>query len=597
MKKTLALVALAGCVSFARAGVQSSQPVSLTTGWNAFYLTVAPDGDPSEVFGKWPVAWVAAYDPAAFQHTKQYSGAESNEGTSETGYLVWRRDNPGVTTLFGVPAGTVYVCFATNSWSGTLYGRPQAPRLTWHRSSSDESMNLAGLSTYAPTTLSGYFSGLDVGNATYRHYCGPDPANPILGQVFANESFNRGDVIVMDSRSVSDWSGVLYVSPLTGVDFGTNLTQASVSVRNDGATARTVKINLSAGTGRALTDIPTVPTGLYCRDAAGVATNEPWRVFSVDQPFSKRLEPGETLRLELALDRTSLEAAAGTLYGGLLNVTDEDGGSFMIATIPLEATSDGGASSETAWPKGIWIASAQLGNVTFVGVDRSTKTKGEEIGGNKEEDPEVVTDIDDPKDHETVPMNDIAAGGTMTVRLPMYIDREGNMKLLQRIRYGRDADGVLHVYAGTVTNFPALTDVSRISSAVLPTDIPVIPSATNAVFGGAATFPFTVAERSGVNPMRHALHPQHDGLDFDFAEPTPTGDNIQNYVSTVKPELFSITNRVNFTWNPVRGTAWSPDETVRGTLVWEFDGLRREGTLRASGPFTMKRISSATLEE
>lgn len=601
MKKTLAFFTVAGCaaLSFAGAGpVQSSQSVSLTAGWNAVYLTVAPSGDAADVFADWPVSWVAAYDPASFQNTKQYSGSGSTEGTSPLGYRVWRRGNPGVTTLFGVPAGVVYVCFATNDWTGTLYGIPQAPRLSWHRSSSEESMNLVGVSTYAPTTVSDYFSGLDVGNATFRRYYGNDPADPKLGPVFQADSFGLGDVIVMDSKSVSDWSGTLFVSPLSGVSFGTNSAYAAVSVRNDGAAARTVGVRLAMGTAPNALDVPTVPPGLFCRDAANAATNGPWRAFTVDTPFFKRLEAGETLRLELALDRTAMPGAAGTYYGALLNVRDEDGGSRMLATIPLEATSDGGASAEYAWPKGIWIATAELGNVTFVGVDRSTKIKAEDIqdGGNKgpndEEDPQAI----DPKDQKDIPMTDIAAGGTMRVRLPMYVDREGNMVLLQRIRHGRDAEGTLHAYAGTATNFPPLSDLGRISTAFLPIDHPVIASASNAVFGGTATFPFPVEEHSRVNPMRHAFHPQHDGLDFDFEPGLPSGDDFQNYVSTVKPELFTITNRVTFTWDSASGTAWSPEETLRGRLVWEFDGLRHEGTLRASGPFVMKRISAVTLE-
>lgn len=99
---------------------------------------------------------------------------------------------------------------------------------------------------------------------------------------------------------------------------------------------------------------------------------------------------------------------------------------------------------------------------------------------------------------------------------------------------------------------------------------------------------------SAANPLRHALHPHHDGLRADFQTPAPSCDDIENYVSRVKPELFSISNTVSFAWDtlPAGAAAWSPEETLHGKLNWDFAGLRREGTLRAQGRFTMRRVST-----
>lgn len=587
-------------------GVQMAQRVSLLRGWNAVYLEVAPEGDAAEVFADWPVAWVAVYDPAAFLETQQYSGTASSEGTkSRLGYRIWRRGNPAASSLAGVPANGIYVCFATNAWSGTLYGPPCAPRTTWHQSSADDPMNLIGFSTYADTSIGTYFDGLDVGNTTYRRYCGNNPSAPTLGAVFASETFENGNVLVMDSTAVSDWSGVLHVSPQYGLDYGTNASMQVLTVRNDGSRARTVRVTLSLGNAANLKDIPPVPQGLQIRDFGRIAEDPSWTPFSPEAPFEKRLGPGETLRLQIAVDRTALEGAAGTAYGALLSVLDVDGGSAMRATIPLNVVSDGGASAATAWPKGIWIATAELTSVTYVGMSTEKTSprddkddefiSGYNPGGYTA--PSTIVSPEGQKDVDVPTFTDLPAGGTMKVRLPMAVDREGRMSLLQRFTYGRDEDGVLHVYAGSVTNFPvALSGVSRVSTPFLPTDAPVVDAGEDDIFGTVATFPFVVAESSGVNPMRHALHPRHDGLDADFDGPAPSGDNLDNYLSRVKPELFSITNRVEFTWDAGSGTAWDPEETLSGSLVWEFDGLRQEGTLRAKGPFSMKRISPATLE-
>jgi len=119
---------------------------------------------------------------------------------------------------------------------------------------------------------------------------------------------------------------------------------------------------------------------------------------------------------------------------------------------------------------------------------------------------------------------------------------------------------------------------------------------TNGAFGTQATFGFTARENSRVNPFRHAFHPSHDGYTWDFTTPTPSGDDFRNYVATVKPETFSVINRITFIWDPSTGSRWTPAETLTGSLVWEFDGIRHEGTIRASGTFTMKRISAADLD-
>jgi hypothetical protein len=190
----------------------------------------------------------------------------------------------------------------------------------------------------------------------------------------------------------------------------------------------------------------------------------------------------------------------------------------------------------------------------------------------------------------------IPAGGIMTLRLPLHVDRNGRMTLLQRVVAAGAAAGdgtvATALYAGSAP-IPAEANQSlRISAVCLPVDQPVI--AGEGTFGADAVFGFTVGAGAAANPLRHALHPQHDGLRADFQTPAPSGDHFENYVSKVKPELFSVANTVSFAWDilPAGAAAWSPEETLHGKLTWDFGGLRREGTLRAQGRFTMRRVSS-----
>ena len=591
---------VATLVGAGSAGVESAQSVSLTKGWNAFYLTVAPTGTADQVFADWPVDFISAYDQSAFLETKQYSGADSTEGVVTGGYRTWHRGDAGASSLGKVPANTVYVCFATNAMPArVIYGRPSAPRISWHASSPDEPMNMVGLSVSEPTSLGDYFNGLDVGNTTYKQIYGTDPAAPKQALFSADKALSCGSVLVMDSTKVSDWSGVLFVSPVNGVDFGTNDTLSAVQVRNDGAEARTVRVALSTGSVPTGLDLPPVPSGLQVKDVSTVlaASTNKWSAFDQSTPFEKQLEPGETLKLQLALDRTQLQGAAGTYYGALIDIVDVDGGSNMKVQLPLEATGDAGASAETAWPKGIWLATAELDTVTSIGrselrtnVTVTVSNIVNEAGMTVQVTNEYSTTVRES------PISEVASGGRMKVRLPLYVDREGRMTLLQRFWYGRDKDGLLHVIAGSETSDVPLSRAQRVSTAFLPTDQVKVPAGSG-TFGTTATFPFVVAETSHVNPMLHAFHPQHDGKDFDFETPAPSGDVLENYEGRIKPESFSITNTVNFVWAESSGTAWNPEETLKGRLVWEFGGIRHEGTVRASGPFVMKRISSATLEK
>jgi len=342
----------------------------------------------------------------------------------------------------------------------------------------------------------------------------------------------------MDAAKASDWSGALNVSPMDGVDFGTNGAQRIVSVRNDAGTNRVAGIRLRAS----VNNLP-VPPLLFTYAIGGVYTN-----LVVGEGLETELVPGETLKVRLALDRQRMAGEAGTEYGAILDVTDLSTANptHFRTSIPIGATV-GSAAAVADWPSGLWTADLALDKVA-----------------------------------------DKKAGATMDARVLVHVDTNGVMNLMQRARVGS----------------------RRISSVVLPTDGNTVPGDTNRVsvadgvvtegmgtFGESAAFVWTVADRSRVNPFRHAKHPDHDGLDWDFKDTLASGDNFTNYVATVKPELFSISNRLEFAWGANAGASWNPTETLTGDCTWWLYGLRHEhgGAIKTSGTFTMKRISKAGL--
>lgn len=107
-----------------------------------------------------------------------------------------------------------------------------------------------------------------------------------------------------------------------------------------------------------------------------------------------------------------------------------------------------------------------------------------------------------------------------------------------------------------------------------------------------ATFSFVVAGDGATSLLRHPLHPQHDGLRWDFTTPAPSGDDFSNYVSEVKPETFSVSCRIALTLDLNGGEAlWNPENTKSGTCRWTFSNLMRQGDITISGPMTIKRVS------
>ena len=254
----------------------------------------------------------------------------------------------------------------------------------------------------------------------------------------------------------------------------------------------------------------------------------------------------------------------GIPFGALLTALDDDGGSQMKATVPLRAETSGADAARTAWPSGLWIADVALDTVDFASAE-----------------------------------NPAPAGGVLKLRLPLHVDAEGKVRLLQRVVAAGEADAAgnlaYRLYAGEAEPPATASQALRISSAVLPTETPVV-EAKFADFSseiGIATFEFEVAADGATSLLRHPYHPQHDGLRWDFSTPAPSGDFIDNYKGEVKPETFSVKNTLMLSFDFGAGASrWDPQDAVSGACWWTFEGLRREGKLVASGPLSLKRVSA-----
>lgn len=547
----------------------TTQSLSLVQGWNAVYVEVAPDAAADDLFADWPVDHVGLYDPASFLATRQFGADWDSEGLTGSSMALWKRGFPEASSFSRVPAGSVLVTYCTNeSHSVTLRGAPAAPRTTWHVSGTNAVYNFFGFSTTQQTDISAYLEGSPCEGVKSRAYyrivgdnldAGPGPIEVRSW----NSKVSDGEVLLLPSDDLSDWSGVLFVSPMNGVDFGQDGVKATLTVRNDGKSPRTVSVALEQAANAAELQLSgTLPLCLHVRDADVARTNAAWSAaLSGYGPVAKKeLAPDETWRLEFGLDRTAFSSLAkGLSFGALLRIT-EDGDSHAKVVVPLAGETSGVVVPDAALPVGLWVADVQFDHVLAPGGTVETET-----------------------------------GGAAKLRLPIHIDANGKVRLLQRVVTAGEiaADGTYtyRLYAGSAVVPTTATMVTRISAVCLPTETPVIEAAGES--DSVIAFSFTVAADGATSILRHPLHPQHDGLRWDFSTPAPSGDDFQNYKGDVKPETFSVGNRIEMSFGLNGGeAAWNPEGTKSGTCRWTFSGLMRQGNIVLSGPMTVKRVSS-----
>ena len=560
----LVAAAAAGPVPAFGSGPQVEQTITLSNGWNAVYVSVAPDATADEVFADWPVWSVSAYNAHAYLRTASTAGGKTGESVVNAPYWIWSREAGQANMLNFLTADTVLCCYSTNKapFTATLRGVPAAPRIAWHASQTGDSstLNALGVRLGGSVRLSDWLAGgpATPGGTVYR-IAGTNDASPSFispgGGFYGNKPVMIGDgtVLFVPGAKVSDWSGPLYIMPRAGVNFGTDGTVDEVSIRNDGVAEKTVTITyIDSADGLAKPEL------LY-RESYGDDAPAGWNGLS--NTISRVLATGETWRVVLALDRSKLAGGGGDL-GGVLRIA-ETGGTQSLAWLPVSAKD---VESASEWPQGLWRAELALSKVSFYTAD-ATRVDG------------------------------VNAGGRMKLVAYMHVDAAGTARLLQRVTVagvkGVDGGTAQILYGPNAAIPSGLGYATRLSSAALPVDMPAT-AAERGQFGVAGiplVFKYTIGANSPSNPFRHALHPLFDNKQMDFKTPAPDGDDITNYVGTVKPELFSIGGEVQLTFDENAATAWTPLEKLSGSCKWIYTGVRRDGPVVAEGSFTAQRIA------
>lgn len=622
---TLAAAVFAGMAWSSHAALpHTSQVLTFTNGWNAVYVEVSPEQTADELFAYWPVSHVGLYDPASFLATRQFSSEWNSQGLPNEAMAVWYRDAPEASTLKRVPAGSILVTYClTAGFVETFRGPPAAPRTTWHVTGTNTVHNFVGFSVTQPTDIAAYLEGSpceEVKSRAYYRICGNETnATPQAREVRTrDQAVTDGEVLLLPSDKISDWSGVLFVSPLEGIDFGQTGKKSSLSIRNDGTTNREVRVELVRALNHdELFNSPAIPQSLFFRDMDVAITNAEWHIGNERDPYYgiayyKKLAPGETWRIEVGLARAFLEDGdrrKGLPFGALLKIT-EDSAAHAKVLIPIHGETSG--EEATDWQNGLWIADVAFDAIhmvtqrrviesnDWVNVEITTNVSGNvmTVTTNIEQVVRVTTNAVDTALGAATP-----TGGKFKLRLPIHRDRGGTTRLLQRVVLAGDvaADGTYDykLYAGTASPPDTSKTLMRISAVCLPTETPVVEASQenlwNYVYAhpdNTAKFEFTVGAYGATSLLRHPYHPQHDGLRWDFVTHAPDGDDVYNYKGDVKPETFSVKNEIKLEITLGDGVEpWNPEESFNGTCEWTLSGLRHDGKIVLSGPMVLRRIS------
>ena len=556
--------------AFALPHVQET--LSLTAGWNAVYIESTPDNPVCEDFFRdTSVIAAAAYQSDADANTAQYDNSGNEIVKPPIVFLQWNRGEK-TSSLQSIGGGGAYLLFATNAENIVFYGVPAAPKMTWRKvaaSETNEYFNLVGVSSASETvSINNYFGegpfGLSKTERAIYSIVGNDPNAPTLKNA-EQAAFGRstpiysGKAYALTSTAYGSWPGIIGVQG-SGVAFAADANFASVTVKNCGTTNHTFRFTVVPSvTGEELPPIsralPRVDA-FSARQYTNVEQNVSWEV---------ELAPGGDTDQVFSLDRSKVED--GNEYGAIL-VIEDVGPSKMRVRVPITV-----AASETAeavkFPVGLWSGYIQI---------------------------ETVSRLDDTN---SIP---VKAGGTLKMSVMMHVAPDGAVKLLQHVAAGVDTNGTPRLFRELESVPAEVENARRFSTVMMSIDNPVVEK-TSGTFGDSLAFDWTIGERASDNPFRHAWHPDHDGKKADYSGPAPSGDNLANYANPVKPELWSITNRMEFSWHenndPHAATnfEWTPSEKTAGFVTWTVSGLTAKQPIVSLGVFVLQRaIKAGALE-
>jgi len=591
--RPIGLIALLTLAAWPARAQWVTQTLSLKAGWNAVYLHVDPSHETLQSLvtadGANPVMEVWMWAPPA--STVQFVTSPQEPLVDSGQWRHWNR-NTGEGTLARLVPNAAYLVrvsadTATYDWS--IKGKPVAPSYQW----TTTGLNFIGFPT-VPT-----------GAPTWEEFIAPSPDLQLGAEIFQYSggelgAGNPARLYALRSARVTRGQAYWlragtkfnrYFAPFEleatgggGLTFGQALVARNFRLRNLTTNTLTVTLNIVASevppTGQAA--IAGVPP-LQLRGALN-QTNLTYDYSELPVGTARTValtpmgQPGSDVEVVLGLNRTAMTGAEGSLYAGVLRLTDSLG--FSRVELPVTA--------RVAATSGLWVGTAEINRVEpYLPALRKLAESMEVVGGNTTL-PEGVTVIPS----EELPSN---VARTFPVRLIVHNPGGGGQaKLLQRVFYGMDATtNPVVATAESMLSKAYLVQARRISTSSLPWRQGNAPWAFNRRLGDTDTLTTTVEtgfDEHASNPFLHTYHPDHDNLDATFKTRVSRG-----------MESYGIQREITLRALPASTNVFSASSarTIRG---WYREKIRLVGLARGggtsdsreflmSGPFTLSLIT------
>ena len=562
MRKCICLLSVVLCLAASASHI--SETLTLAKGWNAIYLESTPDDANCEAFfADVPaVTTVLAYLSDAYASTRQYADDGSEILQKPVSYLTWNRGDTTGSTLGFLGGGHCYLVYATAAATKTFLGVPSAPAMTWRDTTKGDFMNLVGVTLQpgAQVLAAKYFGEGPYGNGTLYQVSGGTGEVPNFKSVafMGQPKVASGKAYGASAAASGAWGGVIGFVGSAAVPFGADQSQSSVEVKNAGTVERTFRFTLAASekTGE---EFPALKRRLPRTDAL---LDYGWSNAVAGTTWEVTLAPGKSAAQVFSVDRLAMDAAKA--YGAVL-VVDDLSGTQMRVRVPVTVAKASESAEKVKFPVGLWCGTIQLAAVS-----------------------------------QLTNQTPVAAGGLLKMSVMMHVDEDGKCTLLQRVAAGVDTNGTARLFRD-LADVPSaeVEGAKRFSTGLMSVDTPVVAAADGSAFGDDADFSWVVGPKARDNPFRHAWHPDHDGKKADYSGDLPAGDDFSLYANPVKPELWSISNRLEFSWHEQGNRAlpahftYNADETTSGIVSWEVSGLLANRPIKSVGTFTLKRVFKA----
>ena len=363
----LAALAVLLAVSFTAHAQWLSQSFTLTPGWNAVFLHVDASHQTLDELipsATGPVTEVWLWRPRL--STLQFVDNPATNSTTDSRWAVWTSARGDTDTLVKLVANGAYLVrngTATN-FTWTVKGKPVPPSYQW----TTTGLNFVGFPTRSnsPPSFATYFApapGLDlsqtlVNSARVFRYPGGNlgTTNPVevLSSAASTTTVKRGEAFWV--RGSTNYYNRYYgpvevvLQNTAGIHYGDTLGTYSIRLKNLTTTNRTVTFSLldSEAVPSGQTNITAKPQ-LLVRGTLSPTTLTYAHAVLASQSFTLAAQGavGSEQEVVLGLDRSTMTAAAGSLYAGVLRIAS---GALQQIDVPVTATVPNAS--------GLWVGQA-----------------------------------------------------------------------------------------------------------------------------------------------------------------------------------------------------------------------------------------------